>query len=220
MKIYVKQMYDWNCYAYCAEDVEEQYWEYFKGELWWQLGNSFIKTYDNVKDFKYCAGNFKKYGETAICQHLQILPTPWQEALDWLILEMEKIGVDWYVHGSTAMALWKIEVQPKDINIIIPNYSDFDKVRNHFYKKAIRPFERCENWIMSGLGSVFEKADIGFAFANKELEPYDMSRHQMVNYNGKNIYISTLEMLKMDNEGYGRYNRVKMIEERMKQNTV
>lgn len=217
MKLYVKQMCDYNCYAYCAEDVDQQYWDYFKSELWWQLGNGFIKTYDNVKDFEYCTENFTKYGEISIKQQLKISPVPWEKALDLFVPEMKKIGVDWFIHGSTAMALWGMDVQPKDINIIIPNYSDFEKVRNHFYKLAIKPFERCDNWLMSGLGCVFLEANISFAFHNKELEPYDMRRHDRLLYNGEYIYVSTLEMLKQDNECYGRPERVKLIEEQIKQ---
>jgi len=218
MKLYVKQMQDWNCYALYAEDVDEQYWEYFKSELWWQLGSHFIKPYDNVKDFTYCAENFTKYGEVAIKQQLKILPTPWEEALDLFISEIGKLGVDWYIHGSTAMALWGIDVEPKDINIIIPNSSDFDKVRNHFYKFAIRPIERCDDWSMSGGGTIFIKASIGVWFHNKELEPYDMSTLGKVIRNGENVYMSSLEMLKHDNESYGRPERVKLIEEKMRLN--
>ena len=218
MKLYVKQMFDWNCYAYYAEDVEEQYWEYFKSELWWQIGNSFIKTYDNVADFEYCAENFTKYGEIAIKQQLKILPTHWKKALDLFIPEMKKIGVDWYIHGSTAMALLNIDVTPKDVNIIVPNYSDFDKVREHFYKLAIRPIERCDNWVMSGGGEIFMEAAIGIWLHNKEHEPYDMSKHERIIYNGENIYVSSLEMLRQDNEYFGRLERVELIEERMKKN--
>ena len=215
MKFYVKQMQDWNCYAYYAEDVEEQYWQYFKDELWWQAGNSFIKPYDNVKDFKYCAENFAKYGETAIKQQLKILPAPWEKALDLFIPEIEKTGVDWYVHGSAAMALWGIDVAPKDVNIIIPNYSDFYKVREHFYKMAITPFERCNNWVMSGLGNIFLEAWIGLAFHNKEHEPYDMGKLGKMVHNGKEIYISSLEMLRNDNDYFERPQRVALIEKRM-----
>jgi len=219
MKLYVKQMYDWNCYAYYAEDVNEQYWEYFKSSLWWQLGNHFIKQYDNVKDFEYCAENFTKYGETAIKQQLKILPTPWEKALDLFISEIKKLNVDWYIHGSTAMALWGIDVVPKDVNIIVPNYSDFDKVRNHFYKLAITPIERCEDWLMSGGGQIFMDAAIGIWFHNKELEPYDMSKLGKVVHNGEDVYVSSLDMLKQDNENYNRPERVALISERMKRST-
>lgn len=51
MKFDVKQMQNWNCYAYYAEDVPAEYWDYFRDDLWWQLGNGFIKTFDNVEDF-------------------------------------------------------------------------------------------------------------------------------------------------------------------------
>jgi hypothetical protein len=219
MKIYVKQMYDWNYYAFFAEDVDERYWGYFKENLWWQVGNSFIKSYDNVKDFEYCADNFTKYGETAIKQQLKILTPPWENALDSFISEIQKLGVDWYIHGSTAMALWGIDVAPKDVNIIIANYSDFDKVRNHFYKFAIRPIERCENWLMSGYGEIFMEAVIGIAFHNKELEPYDMRKLGRDDYKGTEVYVSSLEMLRQDNINYNRLDRVKAIEEKIGQNT-
>ena len=217
MKLYVKQMCDWNYYAYYAEDVEEQYWDYFKNQLWWQIGNSFIKPYDNVKDFEYCAKNFTKYGELSMKQELKILPTPWEKALRLLIPAMKKIAVAWYIHGSAAMALWGIDVAPRDINIVIPNYSDYEKVRAHFYKLAIKPFERCENWVMSGLGTIFLEANIGFAFHKKELEPYDCNTLETIEYDGEKINIATLEMLRQDNEFYGRPERVRQIDEKIKQ---
>lgn len=217
MKLYVKQMYDWNCYAIYAEDVEEKHWEFFKCALFWQIGNNFIKQYDNVKDFEYCAENFSKIGETAFKQQLKIISTPWEKALDLFIPEINKTGVDWFIHGSAAMALWGIDVAPKDINIIVPNYSDFDKVRNHFYKLAIQPIERCDNWVMSGLGGIFMEANIGFAFHNKELEPYDMSQLGKVVHNGNEIYMSSLEMLKQDNLNYNRPERVKLIDGKIKE---
>lgn len=217
MKIYVKQMYDWNYYAFFAEDVDEKYWDYFKENLWWQIGNSFIKSFDNVRDFEYCAENFTKYGETAIKQKLRLIPAPWEKALDLFISEIQKVGVDWYIHGSTAMKLWGIDVEPKDVNIIIPNYSDFDKVRDHFCRFAIRPIERCEDWVMSGLGEVFMEAVISIAFHNKELEPYDMNKLGKISFKGTDVYVSSLEMLKQDNLNFNRPDRVKAIEEKMNQ---
>ena len=48
--------------------------------------------------------------------------------------EVKKLDVDWYIHGSTAMVLSGIDVAPNGVDIIFPNYSDFDMVRNHFNK--------------------------------------------------------------------------------------
>lgn len=216
MKIYIKQMFDWNCYAYYVENVDEKYWEFFRTELWWKIGDSFIKQYDNVNDFKYCADNFTKYGELSIKQQLKMEPTPWETALNDFIKEAKKLDVDWYVHGSAAMALCEIDVTPKDINIIFPNYSDFDIVRNHFCKYAISPIERCDNWVMSGLGSIFMNASISLAFHNKEHEPYNMKTLNKIDYNGDYIYTSTLEMLKHDNESMNRYDRVEMIQQKLR----
>jgi len=217
MKIHVEQMYDWNCYALYAEEVEPQYWDFFRSALWWQVGNSFIKTYDNVADFEYCAENFTKYGELSIRQQLKLVDTPWEKALDFFIPEMESLGVSWHIHGSVAMALWGIDVAPKDVNIIVPNCSDFDKVRSRFCKLAIVPIERCGDWVMSGGGTIFHEASIGIWFHNKELEPFDMSTLARRDYKGKQLYVSTLEMLRQDNEHYGRAERVGMIDARMRE---
>ena len=45
-----------------------------------------------------------------------------------------------------------------------------------------------------------------------------MNTLHKINYNGTEIYISTLNMLKQDNTFYGRPDRVKLIEEKIKQN--
>lgn len=217
MKLYVKQMYDWNYYAYYAEDVDEPYWDFFKNELWWQVGNSFIKPYDNVEGFEYCAENFAKYGETAVYQLLKILPAPWEKALDFLIPEMKALGVDWFVHGSAAMALWGIGVAPRDLNVIIPNAADYDKVRSRFFRLAIKPFERCDNWLMSALGSIFHEAVIGFAFQNAAPEPFDMNRLTRLDYHGEAVFVPGLESLRQDNAAMNRPDRVSMIEKRMRE---
>lgn len=62
------------------------------------------------------------------------------------------------------------------------------------------------------------EATIDIAFHNQELEPFDMSNLGKAVHNGKPIYIESLEKLKRDNENYGRPDRVKMIEEKMKIN--
>lgn len=218
MKLYSKQKCDWNSYAFFAEEVEERYWGFFHSNLWWQLGNGFIKVYDNVPDCGFAADNFNRHGETAVKQQLRVIPAPWGKALDSFTAEMSKIGVAWYLHGSAALALHGIDVTPKDVNVIIPNASDYDKVGTHFRKLAIEPFQRCENWIMSGLGTIFLDAAVGIAFHNKELEPYDMSRLAQITRHGERIYLSTPEMLRQDNLRFGRIGTVKKIEAKMNWN--
>ena len=217
MKLYVKQMQDWNYYGLYAEDIDEKYWDYFKTGLWWQLGSSFIKTYDNVPDFKYCAENYVKYGETSIKQLTKEIPAPWEKALDLFIAEIDKLDVAWFIHGSVAMALWDIDVIPKDVNIIIANCSDYEKVRAHFSKFAIAPIQLCDDYGMCGGGTVFMEASVGIWTQNQSFEPYDMTTLGKVPYKGRHIYVSTLERLKTDNEYYGRPERVALIEKRMKQ---
>lgn len=100
MKLYVRQRYDRNYCAYYAEDVAEPYWDSFKNELWRQVGNSFIKPYDNVEGGEYCAANFTQAQGNGNQAAVKNAPAPWKKALDFLIPEMKALGVDWSVHGS------------------------------------------------------------------------------------------------------------------------
>lgn len=215
MKFFVKQMGDWNSYAYCVEEVDEAYWDYFKSGYWWQIGNHFIKVYDQVPDFQYCAENFKRYGEQYIKQSLKIEEASWEKALDRWISQMKELDVPWYIHGSAAMALWGMDVKPRNLDIIVPNASDFDKVRTVFYKFAIVPIQRCDHWVMSGGGDLFLDTPVSVYFHNKDCEPYDMDKLGKINYYGKEIRLSTLEMLHQDNQAYGRTERVRLIEEKL-----
>ena len=217
MKLSVKQMYDWNCYAYVAEDVAEAHWDYFKSELWWQLGNGFIKTFDNVPDFSHCAANFEKHGETAVMQQLGLLPAPWEKALRAFAAAMDAFETPcaWYVHGSAALALWGIPAAPKDVNIIIPNASDFEAVRARLHTLAIRPFERCENWLMSGLGDIFLDVTVSIAFHNEDMEPFDLQTLAKRPFHGRELYVATLETLRQDNINLNRLERVRAIEARL-----
>ena len=215
MKISVKQMQDWNYYAFYAEEVEEKYWDFFHDDLWWQVGNSFVRPFDNVQDFPCCAANFAQYGERCIQQKLKMIPAPWEQALRLFITEAKKTGAPWYVHGSTAMALQGIDVAPKDVDIFFPNAHDFDRVRAQLYPLAIYPIERCDNWVASGLGTLFLDAAIGLAFANETPEPLDVTTLDKVDFHGETVYVSTLGMLRKNNEFFGRPDRVKLIEDKM-----
>ncbi|MDR1704149.1 MAG: AraC family transcriptional regulator [Clostridiales bacterium] len=213
MKLYVKQMQDWNYYGLYAEDVDEKYWDYFKAGLWWQLGGSFIKTYDNVADFRYCAQNYVNFGELSIKQLTGEIPAPWENALDLFIGEIDKLGVDWYIHGSVALALWGINVTPKDVNIIIANAPDFEKVRAHFARYAIAPIQPCDEYGMCGGGQIFMEAAI--SIWTQKQDRYDMSALGKASCKGRDVYLSSLEMLRKDNEYYGRDERVALIEEKL-----
>lgn len=77
------------------------------------------------------------------------------------------------------------------------------------------------NVVIIGLQAVwvifFLQANIGFAFHNKEFEPYDIRKHYKLPHKGENIYISTLEMLKEDNEYFGRPERMALINKQIAQ---
>ncbi len=199
-------------FAYVVSDVPEDGRSRLLADLYWPVEHSFLKQWGNDPDKEVISANFQKHGVESLEQLLMIRPAPWELALSALIEKLAGTGIRWYIHGSAAMAIWGIDVAPRDLNIIFPDLSDFDRVRQLFLGETVYPLERCEGWIMGGLGGLFVHANIGIAFMNATDVPFDMSQLKEVDWMGRKIAISPLEWLKRDNQSYGRSERVELIE--------
>lgn len=212
----VKQKRDWNHYAYYVENVDEKYWEFFQDE-WWQIGNSFIRSFEGVEDFRYCAANFEKNGNSWLEKVLYRAPAPWKKALKWFADEMKNLDTPWLVFGSVAMVLWGIDVdpEPNNLNISFRNDHDYEKIRRHFAPYAIEPFVTCTGWFGSGFAALYaEDTPISLVVENEGID-LNMSSFKKVNFEGHEIYLETLENLRDGNIAYGRAARAKQIEAHM-----
>jgi hypothetical protein len=116
---------------------------------------------------------------------------------------------------SVGSALAKIKAQ----KLYRAKYYTFEgycqeqwSLRELFVSETIYPLERCEGWLMAGLGGLFVHANIGLAFNNASDVPFDMRSLQEVEWRGETIAISPLEWLQRDNQIYGRADRVELIE--------
>ena len=199
-------------YAYVVSDVPEAGRSRLLDDLYWPVERSFLKQWGNDPDMGVISANFQKHGVESLEQLLKIRPAPWEQALSALIEKLAGTGIRWYIHGSAAMAIWGMDVAPRDLNIIFPDLSDFDRVRHLFLGETIYPIERCEGWVMGGLGGLFIHANVGLAFMNATEVPFDMSPLNEVEWMGRKIAISPLEWLQRDNQNFGRPERVELIE--------
>jgi hypothetical protein len=199
-------------FAYVVSDVPEDGRSRLLDDLYWPVEHSFLKQWGESPDMEIIAGNFEQHGVESLEQLLKIRPTPWEQALSAFSEKLAGTGIRWYIHGSAAMAIWGIDVAPRDLNIIFPDLSDFDRVRQLFLADTIYPLELCPGWVAAGLGGLFIHANIGLAFMNASDVPFDMSPLQEVDWMGRKIAISPLEWLKRDNQHYGRAERVELIE--------
>lgn len=199
-------------FAYVVTDVPEQGRQRLLDDLFWPVENSFLKPYGNAPGWETVAANFEARGVESLEQFFQMRPAPWEDALVAFTDKIAGTGIRWYVHGSAAMAVWGIGVAPRDVNIIFPDLCDFDRVREIFLADTIYPVERCDGWLMGGLGGLFIHANIGIAFHNASDEPFDMGPTEFIEWKGRRIAVSPLEWLKRDNRNHGRPARVELIE--------
>ena len=216
MKTYVKQKRDWNHYAFYVSDVDEKYWDFFQDD-WWQLDNNFIRSFEGIQDFHYCASNFEKYGTPWLEKVLYHSPSPWKKALKWFAAEMETMDTPWLVFGSVAMTLWGMDVKPEpnNINISFRNFKDYEKIRQHFAPYAIQPFGTCSGWFYSGYATLYvEDTPINIVIENEGTD-LTMKGYQTVNFEGHTLYLESLENLRNGNLEYGRPERAKLVEEFM-----
>lgn len=199
-------------YAYVVSDVPEEHRSRLLADLYWPVERSFLKQWGHDPDMEIIAGNFKTHGVESLEQFLKIRPAPWEQALSAFTEKLADTGIRWYIHGSAAMAIWGIDVVPRDLNIVFPDVSEFDRVRQLVLAETLYPLERCDGWVAAGLGGLFLHANVGLAFMNASDIPFDMSQLREVAWKGRKIAISPLEWLERDNRQYGRPERAELIE--------
>jgi len=207
-------------FAYVVSDVPEEGRARLLDDLYWPVEHIYLKQFESRPDSETVAANFLEHGVESLEQILKLRPAPWEDALAALAGKLDGTGIRWYVHGSAAMALWGIDVAPRNLDIIFPDVSDFDRVREIFLAETIYPIERCDGWIMAGLGGLFLHANISLAFHNAADEPFDMSLLKEVEWKGCKIAVSPLEWLKRDNRNFGRPERVALIEKAMNASSI
>lgn len=88
-------------------------------------------------DLMVVLGRFQEALEPMVRQLAGWDPVPWQSALKQFVRSADS-SIDWWLVGSTALAVRGIPIEPRDVDIVVAE-EDFSKTNNLFEQFIVEP---------------------------------------------------------------------------------
>ena len=164
--------------------------------------------------------------ERMVLQSARLVRIPWEEALLELLRRIEGSGLDWWLYGSTALAVRGIEIEPGDIDV---NVSDAHLAGCIFDGLLVTPVEELEGWAAKRLGRAFHEAIIEWLSEPHpenddpahpcEYGPHVAHRLETVEWRGRRLRVPPLAVQLATCERRGLRDRVQLIRAALQSST-
>ena len=144
-----------------------------------------------------------------------------EETLFWLISEHDRLGIRWWLTGSTALYVRGIKLFPHDIDVMTYK-TEIHKIQDLVYPYIVEPFHHLNNWVVKGFGVADKNFRIDYAFepedwvdqhGNMDFGPYAEKHLEEVIWQGKKIWVPDIQLQVLSNKIRNRLDRTKLIQE-------
>jgi hypothetical protein len=163
---------------------------------------------------------FDRHVEELLEQTARLRPVPWQDALDETAKRLDGAGVEWFLVGSAALAARGIRVAPRDVDFVT---TDHRRVARAFADVHIQPpvRDRDRRWIAEWFGrefigarvewvaGVYPEVDVGPG--PRDLGPAAAARLDRLDWNGRTLFLSPLDLQLAVCEQRGLHDRAEAI---------
>ena len=163
---------------------------------------------------------FEWHVEELLDQTARLRPVPWQDALDDTAKRLDRVGVEWFLIGSAALAARGIPVAPCDLDLVT---TDHQGAAAAFADVHIQPpvLDRERRWIAAWFGRAFIGARVEWVAGvypevdvwpgTSEIGPAAAARLEQIEWNGHTLFLSPLDLHLAICEDRGLHDRVEAI---------
>jgi hypothetical protein len=109
---------------------------------------AFKRTFSDSDDVPRTFANFAAHVDEMIAIKLRERPAPWERALELAVKRLTG-EVDWWLSGSAALAVRGIDVDPRDVDLVV---DDAQRAAALFGDIVVEPLLRSEEWVANGSG--------------------------------------------------------------------
>ena len=201
-------------------DVEPEYEDVLCGLFYTPAQGGFAKTFaTSTPDLDRIYGNFERHAREMVLQAARINPVDWRGTLSTFLELVDGSGIDWWLCGSTALAVRGIDVAPGDLDLVADD-GGARELNGMLSDYLVEPLQLPEGWICSSfsraflgvrlewVGGVNESADTPEA---GDLGPVAAERLEVVNWRGAEIRVPPLDLQLAVCERRGLTDRAKKI---------
>jgi hypothetical protein len=184
-------------------------------------GDEFTRSFPAAApDLERIYRDFEQRIEELLEQMARRRPVPWERALNELAERLERVGVEWFVCGSAALAIRGIDVEPRDVDFVTPDHSAVAEALGDVLIEPLR-HDRDRGWIAAWFGRACLGARVEWVAGvyreydewggPNEIGPSAGSRLERVRWNGRSLLLAPLDIQLAVNEKRGLDDRVAAI---------
>ncbi|MBI1256932.1 MAG: hypothetical protein GC204_05635 [Chloroflexi bacterium] len=164
--------------------------------------------------------NFESSAEAMIGQTAGELAVDWENELEDFLGRIQDQDLNWYLVGSAALAVRGIQVQPRDLDIVVGDDSSVERLRDLLLDVTVEPFARSQNWIAGWFGRIFNRARlevVGVVLPTVDAQgicdfgPAAAARLEKVMWRGWSIRVPPLDLMLAVTEQRGLHERAEAI---------
>jgi hypothetical protein len=125
-----------------------------------QTDDGFARVFDtNAQRLDQTFARFVSCAEEMILQAAGARPVPWDKALLGFLERISGENVDWWLAGSTALAIRGIDLVPRDLDIITDR-DGAKQLGRALSEWLVEPIQESHGWIARWFGRAFAHARI------------------------------------------------------------
>jgi hypothetical protein len=146
--------------------------------------------------------NFALHVEEMILQSAGVLQPQWESTLDHLVEITKRESVDWWLTGSAALAIRKVTIVPRDIDLVTTG-SDAQRLGKLLSDWLVEPVQQAEGWVAKWFGRAYHRSRIEWvgdveAYVDRpapsDFGPAAAGKLDLVHWRGHEIRVPPLEL--------------------------
>lgn len=210
-----------------VSDFDQKFDAVLQKSFYLREGEYYYK--DFPSDYRYM-NQVKRYYqdnlEKMLMQQGYFVEVPWEKGLEKFMEGVKGKELDWWLTGSCVACIRGIPFNPHDIDIMV-NPKDVEKVADIFSDYIIEPIVDSGGWVIKTMGVLFLEVAIDIASGPDpcldepipvDCGPYAEKHLEEMAWRGYPIKIPQVELQLNVNRKRKRLERVKLIENYIKEN--
>lgn len=188
---------------FIISDLDPRYRQAALDLYFTEVDGAFVRRYQaEAPHLEQSYRKFEQVAEAMILQTAGEQSVPWEQALEQLLTHVGSAPLDWFVCGSTALAVRGIPVHPRDIDLAMSSAAA-RQFGDLLADDLIQPIEDASGWICEVFGRAFTSARIewvgGVFPAIDQPEPSDFgpiaaAQLETIAWRGHTLHIPPLKL--------------------------
>jgi len=209
---------------FLVSELDPEYYETLRGLGFTEMSEGFGRPVPaNAPHLDRIFATFRRNAVEMILQAARVHPTPWEDALGALLDKMKRPELDWWLVGSTSLAVRSLDVVPRDIDLVVRGdgaHALAELLRDHL----VEPVQETQGWVARWFGRAFLGARVEWIGGVHEtvdepyprtFGPYAGSLLETVVWRGRTLRVPPLAFQLREDERLGHLDRAEKIKRAM-----